>query len=57
MTAQQTKIRALLTAQQQLNAIATQLVSEQVFTAKMQELTQSLQTELDFELMLVEEWS
>jgi hypothetical protein len=57
MTANQSKIRSLLTAQQQLNSIATLLSSEQVLTTKMQELVQSLQTELDFELMLEEEWS
>lgn len=56
-TAQQSKLNALLNAQQKLNAVATQLVAEQVYTAKMQELVQSLQTELDFELMLVEDWS
>lgn len=57
MTANQSKIRSLLTAQQQLNSIATLLSSEQVLTNKMQELIKSLQTELDFELMLEEEWS
>ncbi len=57
MTPNQSKIRSLLTAQQQLNSIAALLSSEQVLTTKMQELVQSLQTELDFELMLEEEWS
>jgi hypothetical protein len=57
MSTQQTKVNALTNAQQQLNAIVDALVAEEAFTEKMFELTQNLQTELDFELMLVEEWS
>ncbi len=52
-----TKLNALLNAQTQLNAIIDALVAEEVFTEKMLEITQNLQTELDFELMLVEDWS
>ncbi len=57
MSTQQTKVNALTNAQQQLNAIVDALVAEEAFTEKMFELTQNLQTELDFELMLEEEWS
>lgn len=57
MSAQQAKLTALLNAQQHLKAASAKLTAEQVYTAKMQELVQQLNTELDFELMLVEDWS